>query len=342
MKMKNNDLLNFTKSCASLLKSRLTIQESLEICGKSDKRVFPFCNFLKNEINNGNSLSNALKKCNYIKIPLFYVLLVKIGEDTSTMPEIFKELTAFLQNQKKIKEKTIQALIYPSLVLFMTLILGIFIIFYIYPKMKSMLEDFSGFYSTPNIGEIMFPVKIISFLLLVIFFFLLIALITRKKNHNVKLSQDSFLLNLPIIGRYIKVKDGRQFCFAMKILCTSGIPFLSALEQCPNTVTNSKFSNEIVKMAESIKRGISPANFASTNTVFPSEINSWLMIGEKTGKSGEIFSELYTFYDEEYSKNEENLEHILEPFLIIVSGSIIVLFILNFVIPIFKMLGSVL
>jgi type II secretory pathway component PulF len=340
--MNNNNLLSFTKSCTSLLKSGLTIQETLEICGKADKKLSFFCNLLEKEIYNGNSLSNALTKCSYMKIPAFYSLLVKIGEDTGSMPEIFSELTIFLQNQKKIKEKTIQALIYPILVLFMTIILGIFIMFYIYPKMKSMLDDFSGFYSNTGTNEMLFPVKIISFVLILILLILLGSLIARKNNLSIKFSQDSFLLNLPVIGRYIKVNESRRFCFAMKILCSSGISFLTALEECPDTVTNIRFSNEIKNMAESIKRGMSPADFAAKNNVFPSEINTWLMIGQKTGNSGEIFSELYTFYDEEYKKNEENLERTLEPLLIIISGSVLVLFILNFVVPVFMMLGNVL
>ena len=116
--MSKFDLLLFTQTMSSLLKSGLSLQNSLEICSEinANKHNKELCKSIFQKVNNGYSLSESLNDYKSIFSNL-YISLVKIGETIGTLDDVFEKLSKYLKSKKQIHEKILQALIYPFVVL---------------------------------------------------------------------------------------------------------------------------------------------------------------------------------------------------------------------------------
>ena len=152
------DVLLFTQTMSSLLKSSLSLQDALdiysEICeNKKDKKFYMK---ISQNIKNGNLLSSELS--NYEKyFSVLYISLVKIGENSGTMIQVFEKLANYLKVKKETKEKIMQCLLYPIIVLLTAIVIVFIIMFYVLPRLQGIFEAFAD--NSKNILENVIQIK---------------------------------------------------------------------------------------------------------------------------------------------------------------------------------------
>ena len=344
MKVSEKLLLSFTENMSALVHSGMSIIDSLSITKEIDdcKQNEELCSHLIEELNNGELLSNALEKIS----PDFnglYKSLIQIGERTGNIDIVFGKLCDYLMQKREMKEKIRASLTYPVIV-FCTAIAVIFIIlFFVFPKLSSVFEVLSEgsknfVLITSNMKRNTYVFMIISSIILMgtgIVFYLY------KNNSAVKMKIDFLKFHIPLLSFYEKFICIYDFSFSMKILCGSGIQIVDALIQSSEVVKNDYFKKEIYEVREDISEGMSFTESLKGKIVFPKYFIAWMGIGETTGNIVQIFDQIYNYYESRSKYYLKQFSTNAESVFILLTGIIVFVMVMQFVLPIFKMLGEV-
>ena len=344
MKVSEKLLLSFTENMSALVHSGMSIIDALNITREIDdgKQNNELCSLLMEELNNGEPLSNALDKI-FPDFNGLYKSLIRIGERTGNTDVVFGKLCGYLMQKREMKEKIRASLTYPIIV-FCTAIAVIFIIlFFVFPKLSSVFEVLSEgsknfVLITSNMKRNTYVFMIISSIILMgigIVFYLY------KNNTAVKMKIDFLKFHIPLLSFYEKFICIYDFSFSMRILCGSGIQIVDALIQSSEVVKNDYFKKEIYEVREEISEGMSFTESLKGKIVFPKYFIAWMGIGETTGNIVQIFDQIYYYYDSRSKYYLKQFSTNAESVFILLTGIIVFVMVMQFVLPIFKMLGEV-
>ena len=344
MKVSEKLLLSFTENMSALVHSGMSIIDSLSVTKEIDdcKQNEELCSHLIEELNNGDLLSNALDKIS----PDFnglYKSLIRIGERTGNTDIVFGKLCGYLMQKREMKEKIRASLTYPIIVFCTAIAVILIIIFFVFPKLSSVFEVLSEgsknfVLITSNMKRNTYVFMIISSIILMgigIVFYLY------KNNTAVKMKIDFLKFHIPLLSFYEKFICIYDFSFSMKILCGSGIQIVDALIQSSEVVKNDYFKKEIYEVREEISEGMSFTESLKGKIVFPKYFIAWMGIGETTGNIVQIFDQIYNYYESRSKYYLKQFSTNAESVFILLTGIIVFVMVMQFVLPIFKMLGEV-
>lgn len=340
--MKINALL-FIKIMTNLLKTGLPLQNALylasDICQNKDDKEF--CNHLYNEVTKGHSLSSCFDKYNDIFSPL-YVSLLQVGEETGNLTDVFERLCEYQEEKKAKKDQLIQSLTYPALVLFTALAVIFIIVFFVFPNLEGILDAFSenSFVLEQRIASIKTTFVVSGIIFFTVIFILSLFVLLRKTSEKVKYFTDSLLLKIPLLGKHIKFEQCHDFSFSMKLLSKAGYTFTDSLFSSSKVITNQKIKKSILTVYSKISKGEQSATSFESEMIFPPYFVSWIKLAETNGNVEEAFSQLYEYYRNENKNFAKELSNAMEPFFILITGIIIFAIIAQFVIPVFKLAGT--
>lgn len=328
---------------SSLINSELSLQDALKICEKinQSKQNKILCTSLVKSINSGESFSNSLKKIGNVFSPL-YIALVELGETVGSIKEILEKLAQYLKEKKQTREKLLQALTYPVIVLVTAIFVISVIIFFVFPKLESIFEAFTESSELVNLKVSSLKRTFLFLVIIVGSFFSLICLCLFFHHSNKKIAYyiDKTLFQIPFLGSYMKITCINDFSFAMKILCSSGVPFSNALFQAKNVIDNLYYKDEILNVYKKIISGEEISSAFESAKIFPSYFITWISLAESTGNTENVFLNIHEYYRTENLNIIQALLVSAEPVFILITGVIIFALVVQFVIPVFQLLGG--
>lgn len=337
------DTLFFTQVMKSLLNSSLSLQDAISVCAEimPEKKEKVFCGEILQKVNEGKLFSEVLSGYKGVFSGL-YISLIKIGEETGSLESIFTRLCNYLETKRKIKRKVMQALSYPILVLVSAVVVIFIVIFFALPRLNIIFKAFSE--SSSEIEEKIRTMKnslsIFMFILIFIAVVTIIILTLHKVSERVAYKIDCILLKVPYIEKVIKTLEMQDFSFSVKLMTIAGFTFVESIISSSKVVRNRKIKKSIIKVCESIKNGQKAGESFERQKVFPSYFTVWVKTAEKNGKVERAFEQISKYYSEESENITSSIVSYAEPVLILITGSLIILFIFQIIIPIFNILGS--
>lgn len=337
------DVLLFTQVMHSLLSSYLSLQNALTVCkeiltGQKEKAFVE--NVLKT-VNEGKKFSHALAEYKKDFSPL-YISLISIGEESGTLAQVFGHLSIYLKAKKNMRRKIIQALLYPCLVLFTAVAVVIILTVFVMPRLEGIFEAFEVS-SSDMAGQILkiksrFILTVIIMSLFVLFF--IISATLRKVNEKAAYLIDSILLKIPVVNNLVLTMQMNDFSFAMKLLSDSHYPLVRSLLEAEHVLDNRKMKKAVSGACKSIMDGQKVGEAFEREMLFPKYFTVWVKIAEENGNTSEAFGEISDYYQNENENILESVTQAAEPVFIIITGAIIISIILQFVIPVFNLLGA--
>lgn len=339
------DKLLFTKHLSVMIKSGITISEALDTLSSQTTSGYfkKITDQVLSDIENGETFANALLKHPDIYDD-FYISLIKIGEESGTLEENLEFLAKQLSKDYALRKKIQGAMLYPGIILTATLVMGLFISFFIMPKLLDLFNQFQTdlpFFTRillafatglKNYGAFIFiGLLILSF----IFSFSLRIPAVRFTWHKT-------LLKMPLVGKLILYSQLANFSRNLGTLLKSGVPVISSLETTANTLSNVKFKSDLTRVAKEVTKGesISVALNKKRFNEFPPIVIKMIGVGEKTGKLDETLLYLGDFYEDEIDDISKNLSTVLEPILLIGIGLVVGFVALAVISPIYQLTGS--
>lgn len=334
-----------TRNLEVMFATGLSLVKSFDILSSQarNKKMKSALLDIKEKINKGNDLSDALNAYPDIFSELF-VNMVKIGEESGTLDEVFQILSLQFQKEHQLKSKIRNSMIYPSIILMVMAVVGLVMVMFVLPSLKI-------FFTTLN-ADIPIYTKVLLYLgdylfrhwylliLVPILLFIFIFLVLKTKKG--KQTLDVFLLKLPIIAPIVKKNNSAFLIRSLSSLISSGVPLTRSLEISSKIVGNYYFKEAVIKAAEKIKKGEKLSNaLKSDQAIFPFGVIEMMEVGEETGKTSIVLKKLADFYEEEAVNAVEKLTTLIEPVLIVFFGLAVGLFALSIIQPMYSSLKSI-
>ncbi len=341
---KKNSLkvFEFTQIMEQLISSGLSIKDSLDVLSEVEDNNI--ANEILEEIKKGKSFADAINDMREI-FPSLYRGIILIGDKVGSVEKIFPRLRIYLENQKKIKDKITGALIYPSVVLFTTIIGAVLLALFVFPKLQLMFQEFGGEAASQlqtNIQNLRIGLLIVGFFLSGILMFFGMFSKFSKDKIEIKKIKDKLLLKIPIISSFLISFETLNFSFAMETLTAGGVTIENALKEAAAVISNIEYKNCIEKVLSDIVKGDSLFIAFSKYKIFPQYMKKWMKVGERSGKTEQIFFQIRNYYQNEIEIKTTKFMSLIEPALIIVIGIFLLILVLTIIVPIFSLYGSIL
>lgn len=338
-------MLEFTQIMEQLINSGLSIKDALEISSLINKKNDNLETKIYKQIQKGISFAEAVNQMTNVFSPV-YRGIISVGDRIGSVEKIFPRLRLYLETQKKIKDKLLGALIYPIIVLATTLLVFTAMIFFVFPKLKTMFMEFGGEASQLLETKIRHMETGLITVLIIILFLILLSLLFRiliSRNYSIKTIKDTFLLKVPAFGKFLSYLEALHFSFAMETLLSGGITIEDSISESLSVISNNAYKEALKDIRNRITRGESISHaFSIHENIFPDYMIKWMMVSEKSGKPEQVFSQLRNYFQNEIDLYTTKFMTLIEPALIILIGIFLVTLILNVIVPVFSLYGSIL
>lgn len=278
---------------------------------------------ISTQLNKGKSLSEAFGEFpDYFDS--LYLNLIKIGEETATLPEVFSGLSENMKFKVALQQKIIQALTYPLVILTVCLLAIFFIFNFVVPNMSSMFREQDGL---PFYTELILAVSdwLIAYqhFLLVGVIIIIASIYLNWQDSKFKKIREDLLADLPIIRKLFVQTERIKFCSGVVLMLKSGIKIDNAVALACGNVKSSLLQKEINFSVKQIKQGQPIAQALSSSSLFPYFYLSLIAVGEESGKLDSVFNEITTRSRTEFELSVNKVITIIEPLLILVMGGIV-------------------
>ncbi len=344
-RVSETEKIMMTKNLWVMFAAGLSIVKSFDILSAqaSTKSLKKVLLSVKERINKGESLSKALSGYPNIFSEL-YCSMIKVGEESGTLDEVFQNLSLQLGKEHELKSKIQNAMIYPSLILLTMAAVGVLIITTVLPNLKIFFLSMNG--PIPIYTRILlYSGDFLSanwYLLILIPFVLILAFAITVRTKKGKWAIDTVLLKIPLISSLVKKNNSAFLVRSLSSLIAAGVPLVRALEISSGTLKNSFFKRAADEAVEKVKKGekLSSA-LRHHKDIFPLGTVEMVEVGEETGKTTVILKKLADFYEQEAANATDKLSVAIEPILIIVLGVAVGFFAFSIIMPMYSTLGGI-
>jgi len=339
-------VLEFTQILMTLSSNGLKLKEALSIAKRlGSPLVNPLLIDIEARVAKGSSLYDALSAWKR-SFSSLYLGLIRIGEKTGDLSAIFKRLSDYLVGRQALREKTISALIYPAFVMAIAILGAVLLVTLVLPGLSGMVSSLNPkaalLYQT-NLKSFQFNAAVFLVVLMLCLLGVWRAFSLRHHNPAWALRLDSFILKVPLAGSFRRSFFGFNFSFAMETLLSSGYPLEEALEESSLVIDNRLYRKAMLNAREGItKQGLTFSQALKNERVFPPILVDWMAVGEGAQDLIGSFGQVRAFYQKETERLFSGFMGLIEPALIVVVGIVMLVMILNFITPIFTMMGNLL
>jgi type IV pilus assembly protein PilC len=293
---------------------------------------------MRNDIETGSSLSEALSRHKKIFSPLF-VSMVRAGESSGMLDEILDRLAAYLEKTSNLQKKVSAALIYPAVVSAMAVGITLLLLLKVIPIFKDIFSGFGSELPKPTMMLIAISDIMRKYFLLVVIILAGAVIMAARyiKTERGRLAFDSILLKLPIFGILLTKVAISKFTRTLSTLIKSGVPILSSLEIVGKTSGNKAIEATVEVVRNNVREGEGVSEPLARSKMFPPMVVRMISVGEQSGQLEKMLSKIADFYDEQVDAAVSGLTSLIEPLIIAFLGIVIGTIVICMFLPIFKL-----
>ena len=334
-----NDLATTTRLLATLLQAGVPLDEALQsvveqVENPAQARLYTQ---VREEVRQGSSLFQALAEQGR-SFPDLYQRMVEVGESSGTLDQVLLRLADFLEEQARLRSRTVSALAYPVLMAIVGVGVLLFLLSFVVPKITRMLTDLGQALPLPTRLLITTSDLISAYGWLVALLVAggIYALLRYRKTDAGRLKLDGLTLKLPLIGRIQREIATARFSRTLGTLLHSGVPLLKALEISCGLLSNKVLRTTVEQTALEVREGASLAEPLKRSGVFPPLLAQMTAVGERSGTLEEMLIKVADSQDRQVEITLAGLLSLLEPLMILSMGGIIGFIVLAVLLPIFQ------
>lgn len=334
------DVQLFSRQLHTLLKAGVPIMRGLS--GLQDSAVNKSFAYvikdLRESLDGGRELSAAMRRHPNVFSP-FYTSMVRVGEMTGRLEEVFLRLYDYLEFDRDMKQRVRSALRYPMFVVAALIVaMGVINVFVI-PTFAKVYAGFKA--DLPAMTKVLiatsnFTVQywyVIGGIALALVFGFRMYIRTPPGRYQ----WDKFKLRLPIAGKIMLKGTLARFARSFALSSRSGVPIVQGLNVVAQTVENAYISSRVEQMREGVERGESILRTAVTTGVFTPVVLQMIAVGEETGEVDELMDEIAGMYEREVDYELKTLSAQIEPILIMGLGALVLVLALGVFLPIWDL-----
>jgi len=337
--------LMFTRNLQVMVASGLSLPKALDILSvqSKNKKFSQAILKIEEEITKGKNFSDSLKEYPHIFSELFQNM-IKVGEETGGLANVLKILSLQLERENDLKSKIRGALIYPAVIVFTMIGIGILMLIMVVPKLAQTFKDLGVELPLTTkiiigLGNFLANNWLLFIILIVVAVFLFLMIIKTKRGKKIV---DAIVLKIPVVSPLVKKTNSAYTIRTLSSLIASGVPIIKSLEIVAGTLDNIYYKTAILDASEQVRKGEKlSAALAPYKTIYSTLVLQMMEVGEETGETSNVLAKLADFFEEDIANETKNLASVIEPALMLVIGAAIGFFAISMVQPMYSMLGSI-
>jgi type IV pilus assembly protein PilC len=343
-KVDTKDLVVFTRQFATMIDSGLPLVQCLDIlAGQQEKKTFQTILYkVKESVESGSTFADALSRHPKAFDDLF-VNMVAAGEVGGILDTILNRLAAYIEKAMKLKKRVKGAMIYPTTIMAIAVIVVGVILVFVIPTFAKMFADFGGELPAPTRFVIALSEFCKKYIVIMIIagFGIRYAIAKYYATPKGRKAIDGFLLKAPIVGPLIRKVSVAKFTRTLGTMISSGVPIMDGLDIVAKTSGNKIVEEAIYKVRQAISEGKTIAEPLAASGVFPPMVVQMISVGEATGAMDTMLNKVADFYDDEVDDAVGALTSMMEPLLMVFLGTTVGGLVIAMYLPIFKLAGTV-
>ena len=339
-KITSMDVQLFSRQIHTLLKSGVPIMRGLAGLQESaiNKSFGRVVKDLRESLDAGRELSSAMTRHPKVFNP-FYLSMVRVGEMTGRLEEVFLRLFDHLEFDRDMRERVKTAIRYPSFVMIAMAIAMVIVNVFVIPQFAAVFKSFNAelplmtriLLSTSKFTVAYWP-GLAAMAACAVFGFR--AWVATPKG---RLAWDKHKLRLPIAGKIIHKATMARFARSFALSSRSGVPIVQALTVVAQTADNAWLGSRIEGMRDGVERGETILRTSMAAGVFTPIVLQMIAVGEESGSLDDLMDEIAQMYEREVDYELKTLSSQIEPILITFLGVMVLVLALGIFLPIWDL-----
>ena len=344
-RVKTDELVIMTRNLGSMLRAGLPLSRALSVIERQSKnpRMQGTIVSIRAQINKGDQLHEALARFPKIFSSL-YISMVRAGEEGGTLAESLTTIGVQLERSSNLQKKIKGAMMYPTIILSVMLLIGILMMIYVMPTLISTFEKLGT--DLPTMTKVMIGTSkfltqngLLSLSAAIVSIASIVGLFRTTRGRRV---WHWILIHLPIIGNLVKETNAARTGRTLSSLLTSGVDVINAISITEDVLQNVYYKAILKEAAVRVEKG-SPLSevFIAHEKLYPVLVGEMILVGEETGQISQMLTEIADFYENEVEQKTKDLSTIIEPILMVVIGAGVGFFALAMIAPIYSLSDSI-
>lgn len=343
-KLNFSSLVDFTRQMGIMINAGLSLVDSLSIIDQQtkDRNQKAVVAKIENFIKSGSSLSAAMSDLPD-SFPGYYVSLIKAGESSGKLDDVFLRLAENLEKSREFRGKVVSALIYPLIIVGGIVVVAFLMMTFVLPQLLEMYKNFdvelpASTQLIINMSSFMakfWPLIIAGTFVSIIF---LRAFIKKPQNRKII---DMYLIKIPVFGGILQKSILVETTRTLAILLQSGVPLLEGIVIVQNTTSNLLYREALEEVYEDIEKGRSLGEALSSTGIFPAIFVQMTSVGERTGKLDDTLMRLSRYFQMESELAIKTATTLIEPAILVILGLGVGFLITSVLTPIYNLTSSI-
>lgn len=338
------DLINFCFDMEQMSRAGIPIIDGLRDLRDTieNKRFREVLTAMSEDMDSGKTLSQcmAAQPETFDKV---FVSLIRAGEQTGRVPDVYKSLADSLKWQDELASQTKKLLTYPALVLAVVSLVVVFLLTFLVPQMTTLLKTMNVALP-PQTKILMALADIVKgwwplLLALPVFSIAGLTLAVRRSTR-VAYQWDYAKLRIPLIGPILQKIIIARVADFFALMYESGITVLDALKTSEEIAANRYISAGLARAGQQISAGQTLTDAFRDLGIMPAMVIRMLRVGENTGALDAALRNINYFYTRDVRESVDKALRLLEPALTLGLGLVLAFIMWSVLSPLYDILGK--
>ena len=321
------DVMHFSRQMATFLRAGVPMTEALNNLRQDaeNARFKAVLADVLDRVTGGRSVTEALSLHADI-FPSYFMALLGSAELTGQMDEAFDQLHSYIRRDVELTRSVRKALIYPCILLGVSLLVVVIIVVFAIPKFAEFFADFDAELPLPtrmlmSVADfVQSPAGIITGIVLVAG---AVGLAVYIRTPGGRRNFHGLQLRIPLIKTVVTYSSTERFTRVLAALLDAGVPLPDALPTAIDCANNLVYKERLAEAMEGTLTGAGFADPLASTELFPNAVIQMVRVGERTGELSDQLNNAATFYEEELSYAVDKLTAYFEPIMILFIGVVV-------------------
>lgn len=342
-KLNIEKFLIFNQQFVTLIRAGLPILKALDLLADrlTDPKLGPYIKSVRDEVRNGTLLSDAFRMQGIF--PKIYVTTVMAGEKSGSLAEVLDRFITYQKLSLAVRKKVMVSLMYPSVLICLTLCLMVFLVTYVVPNFAQLYTSMQA--KLPEVTVILIAIGTTARTYILVVFGIVIGLIflyrywSRKESARARI--DGVKVRVPLLGDIWVKYQVAQFSRVLSTLLTGGIPLVQGLETASDSLGTALLRKALDKASKMVREGQALSASLKTTGIFPALSIDMIEVGESTGALPIMLNSVAEFYEEDVNTRMAAALSLIEPAIMIFMGCFVAFVLIALYLPIFSLADTI-
>jgi type IV pilus assembly protein PilC len=342
-KLNVEKFLIFNQQFVTLIRAGLPILKALDLLADrlTDPKLGPYIKAVRDEVRTGTLLSDAFRMQGIF--PKIYVTSVMAGEKSGSLAEVLDRFITYQKLALAVRKKVMVSLMYPSVLVVLTLCLLVFLVTYVVPNFAQLYTSMQA--QLPEVTVILIAIGTTARNYILLLFAGLVGLIflyrywSRKDAARSRI--DAVKLRIPLLGDIWVKYQVAQFSRVLSTLLTGGIPLVQGLETASDSLGTPLLRRALDKASKMVREGQALSAALKSTGIFPALSIDMIEVGESTGALPVMLNSVAEFYEDDVNTRMAAALSLIEPAIMIFMGCFVAFVLIALYLPIFSLADTI-